>query len=66
MPQNPVNRAGKEQFVVISRRWKRHMKEVVLDDVRVGLVVGSVLTTVVMSYLPLSPDDGKTRNRELR
>ena len=60
MPQNPANRAGKEQFVVISQRWKRYMKdvgeiileerevhEVVLHHVGVGLVVGSYKTAVV-------------------
>ncbi len=28
MPQNPLNRAGKERFVVISQRWKQYMKDV--------------------------------------
>ena len=34
------------------------MQRVVLHHVGVGLVVGSVLTTVVMSYLPLCQNDG--------
>ena len=28
MPQIPVNRVGKERFVVISQRWKQYMKDV--------------------------------------
>jgi hypothetical protein len=28
MPQIPVNRVGKERFVVISRRWRRYMSNI--------------------------------------